>query len=199
MGSSSEKVARRPGAEMMWSSGVGSRMCNHKGSSLGTVAAALGPTMTRSVEARTACVRRACTRKEICCLPAGLQARRVPGRTQAGPKSSVQPTGGPRGARQSPIEHACLRQSPIEQDLHGCNAHECVQHPGASAHSWCERKTLKTVPYRFNAVRWREGARNQGVKAQSEKGLIPAQHRWQPPGPHTMLALSTECLEGEGH
>ena len=156
MGRSSKRVARRPGAEMMWPSCGGSRTCNHKGSKV-TVAAALGPTMARSVEARTACVRRACTRKEICCLPAGLQARRVPGRTQTGPKSSVQPTGGPRGARQSPIEHACLRQSPIEQDLHGCNAHECVQHPGASAHSWCERKTLKTVPYRFNAAEARAG------------------------------------------
>ena len=136
--------------------GVSSHTCNHKGLKV-TVAAALGPTMARSVEARTACVRRSCTRKEICCLPAGVQGCRVPGRTQTGPKSSVQPTGGPRGARQSPIEHACLRQSPIEQDLHGCNAHECVQHPGASAHSWCERKTLKTVPYRFNAAETRTG------------------------------------------
>jgi len=76
--------------------------------------------------------------------------------------------------RQSPIEHACLRQSPIEQDLHGRDAHECVQHPGASAHSWCERKTLKTVLYRFNAAEVRARARSRGVEAQSEKGLIPA-------------------------
>ena len=56
----SKKVARRPGAELMWMwpSGCGSRTCNHKGSSLGTVLVALGPTMARSVEARTACVRR---------------------------------------------------------------------------------------------------------------------------------------------
>jgi hypothetical protein len=153
MGRSSKKVARRPGAEMRWPSGGVSRTCNHKGSNLGTVAVALGPTMTRSVEARTACVRRACTRKEICCLPAGVQARRVPGRMPAGPKSSIRPTGGPRVGRQSPIEHACLRQSPIEQAFHGRDAHECVQHPGATAHSWCERKTLKTVPYRFNTAR----------------------------------------------
>ena len=133
------------------------RTCNHKGSSLGTVSASLGLTMARSVEARTACVRRACTRKEICCLPAGVQARRVPGRMPAGPKSSIQPIGGPRGGRQSPIEHAYLRQSPIEQDFRGRNAHECVQHPGATAHSWCDRKTLKTVPYQFNAVRARAG------------------------------------------
>ena len=84
--------------------------------------------------------RRACTRKEICRLPAGVQARKVPGhQTLAGPESSVRPIGGPCGVRQSPIEHACLRQSPIEQDLHGRDAHECVQHPGASTHSWCER------------------------------------------------------------
>jgi hypothetical protein len=145
----------------MWSSGVGSRMCNHKGSSLGTVAAALGPTMTRSVEARTTCVRRACTRKEIYCLPAGVKARRVPGRRSAGPKSSIQPIGGPRGVRQSPIEHACLRQYPIEQDFRGSDAHECVQHPGATAHSWCELKAVKTVPYRFNTSRARAGARSR--------------------------------------
>ena len=127
-------------AEMMWPSGGGSRTCNHKGSNPGTVAAALGPTMARSVEARTASVRRACTRKEICRLPAGVQARKVPGhQTLAGPESSVRPIGGPCGVRQSPIEHACLRQSPIEQDLHGRDARGCVQHPGASAHSWCER------------------------------------------------------------
>jgi hypothetical protein len=136
MGSSSKKVARRPGSEMMWSSGGSSRTCNHKGSSLGTVAAALGPTMSRSVEARTVCVRRACTRKEICCLPAGVQDRRVPGRMPTGPKRSIRPTGGPRGVRQSPIEHACLRQSPIEQDFHGIDVHECVQHPVATAYSW---------------------------------------------------------------
>jgi hypothetical protein len=65
MGRSSEKLARRPGSEMMCPSGGGSRTWNHKGSNPGTVAAALGPTMARSVEARTACVRRACTRKEI--------------------------------------------------------------------------------------------------------------------------------------
>ena len=59
MGRSSEKVARRPGSEMMWPSGSGSRTGNHKGLKV-TVAAALGPTMARSVEARTACVRRAC-------------------------------------------------------------------------------------------------------------------------------------------
>ena len=137
MGRSSKKVARRPGTEMMCPSCGGSRTCNHKGSNPGTVVAALGPTMARSVEARTACVRRACTLKEICCLSAGVQARRVPGRMPAGPKSSIQPIGGPRGGRQSPIEQA----------LHGRDAHECVQHPGATAHLWCERKTLKTVPY----------------------------------------------------
>ena len=105
-----------------------------------TVTAAFGPTLARSVEARTASVRRACTRKEICRLPAGVQARKVPGhQTLAGPKSSVRPIGGPCGVRQSPIEHACLRQSPIEQDLHGRDARGCVQHPSASAHSWCER------------------------------------------------------------
>ena len=75
--------------------------------------------------------------------------------------------------RQSPIEHVCLRQSSIEQDLHERDAHECVQHPGASAHSWCERKTLKTVPYRFNTAEARVGARSRDVEAQSEKGLIP--------------------------
>ena len=175
MGRSSEKVARRPGSEMMWPSGSGSRTGNHKGLKV-TVAAALGPTMARSVEARTECVRRACTWKEICCLPAGVQARRVPGWTQAGPKSSVQPIGGPRGVRQSPIEHACLRQSPIEQDLHGRDAHECVQHPGASEHSWCERKTLKTVPYQFTQPkRWRgEASKRRAVKVLSpEKMATP--------------------------
>ena len=148
---------------MMCPSCGGSRTCNHKGSNPGTVVAALGPTMARSVEARTACVRRACTLKEICCLSAGVQARRVPGRMPAGPKSSIQPIGGPRGGRQSPIEQA----------LHGRDAHECVQHPGATAHSWCERKTLKTVPYRFNAAEALAGARSRDVEAQSEKGLIP--------------------------
>jgi hypothetical protein len=54
MGRSSKRVARRPGAEMMWPSGGGSRTCN-PGSNLGTVAVALGPTMARSVKARTAC------------------------------------------------------------------------------------------------------------------------------------------------
>jgi hypothetical protein len=102
MGRSSEKVARRPGSEMMWPSGSGSRTGNHKGLKV-TVAAALGPTMARSVEARTACVRRSCTRKEICCLPAGVQGCRVPGRTLAGPKSSVRPAGGPCDVRQSPM------------------------------------------------------------------------------------------------
>jgi hypothetical protein len=77
MGSSSKKVARRPGVEMMWPSGVGSHTCNHKGSSLG-------------------------------------------------------------GVRQYPIEHACLRQYPIEQDFRGSYAHGCVQHPGATAHSCCD-------------------------------------------------------------
>ena len=78
MGRSSKKVARRPGAEMMWPSGGGSRTCN-PGSNLGTVAVALGPTMARSVKARTACVRWVCNRKEICCLPAGVQGSTVPG------------------------------------------------------------------------------------------------------------------------
>jgi len=87
MGRSSEKVARRPGSEMMWTSGGGCRTCNHKGSNPGTVAAALGPTMARSGEGRTAGVRRACTRKEMCRLPAGVQAHRVPGRVLAGPKT----------------------------------------------------------------------------------------------------------------
>ena len=90
-------------------------------------------------------------------LSAGVQACRVPGWTPAGPKSSIQPIGGPRGGRQSPIELACLRQSPIEQALHGRDAHECVQHPGATAHSWCELKAVKTVPYRFNAAETRTG------------------------------------------
>jgi hypothetical protein len=58
MGRSSEKLARRPGAEMMWPSSGGSSACKHKGSNPGTVAAALGPTMARSGEARTTCVRR---------------------------------------------------------------------------------------------------------------------------------------------
>ena len=115
-----------------------------------------GPS-SRSAKTQTRDVRRAGTWQKICRLPAGVQARRVPGRTLAGPKSSVRPIGGPCGVRQSPIEHACLRQSPIEQDLHGRDAHECVQHPGASAHSWCERKTLKTVPYQFNAAEARAG------------------------------------------
>ncbi len=39
---------------------------------------------------------------------------------------------------------------------------------------WYERKTLKTVPYRFNAAEALAGARSGGVEAQSEKGLIPA-------------------------
>ena len=155
MGRSSKKVARRPGAEMMWPSGGGSRTCNHTGSNFGTVAAALVQTVARSArEEPQASGWRAHGRK---CLPAGVQARRVPGRMLAGPKNSIRPTGGPRGGRQSPIELACLRQSPIEQALHGRDAHECVQHPGATAHSWCERKTLKTVPYRFNAARARAG------------------------------------------
>ena len=142
MGSSSKKVARRPGSEMMWSSGGSSRTCNHKGSSLGTVAAALGTTMARSAETRTACVRRACTRKEICCLPAGVQARRVPGRVLAGPKNSIRPTGVPRGERQYPIKHACLRQYPIEQDFRGRDA----------------------LPYRFNAARELAGARSRVLR-----------------------------------
>jgi len=100
-------------------------------------------------------VSRSGTRKEICCLTAGVQARRIPGRMQAGPKSSIQPIDGPRG----------VRQCPIEQDFRGCNAHECIQHPGATAHSWCERKAVKTVPYRFNAARARAGARSRGVEA----------------------------------
>jgi len=150
MGRSSEKLARRPGAEMMWPSCGGSRACKHKGSNPGTVA--------MSGEARTTCVRRACTRKEICCLPTGVQARRVPGWTPTGQKKNfIQPIGDPRVGRQSPIELAGLRQSPIEQAFHGRDAHECVQHPGDTAHSWCERKTLKTVPYRFNAVEAQAG------------------------------------------
>ena len=116
---SSEKLARRPGAEMMWPSGGGCRTCNHIGSNPGMVAAALGPTMARSGEARTADVSRACTRKEIRRLPAGVQARRVPGRVLAGPKNSIRPTGVPRGERQYPIKYACLRQYPIEQDFRG--------------------------------------------------------------------------------
>jgi hypothetical protein len=99
----------------------------------------------------------------ICCLPAGVQDRRVPGRKPAGPNSSVQPIGGPRGVRQYPIEHACLRQYPIEQDFRGRDAHGCVR-----AHSCCELKTLKTVPYRFNAVRSLAG-RSRVVEAQSER------------------------------
>jgi len=116
---------------------LGSRTCSHKGSSCCT-AAAVVQTLTRSVEVETACVSLACTLKEICCLPAGVQVRRVPGRTQAGPKSSVQPIDVPRDVRQSPIEYACLRQSPIKQDFRGHDAHGCVQHPGATAHSCCD-------------------------------------------------------------
>jgi hypothetical protein len=138
MGRSSEKVARRPGSEMMWTSGGGCRTCNHKGSNPGTVAAALGPTMARSGEGRTAGVRRACTRKEMCRLPAGVQAHRVPGRVLAGPKNSIRPTGGPRGVRQYPIKYACLRQYPIEEDFCGRDAHGCVQHPGSTAHACCD-------------------------------------------------------------
>ena len=138
MGRSSEKLARRPGAEMMWPSGGGSRTGNHKGASFGTIASALVQTVARSVEGRTAGVRRACTRKKICRLPAGVQARRVPGRVLAGPKNSIRPTGVPRGERQYPIKYACLRQYPIEQDFRGRDAHGCVQHPGATAHACCD-------------------------------------------------------------
>ena len=42
MGRSSEKLARRLGAEMMWPSDGGCRTCKHKGSNQGTVAAAWG-------------------------------------------------------------------------------------------------------------------------------------------------------------
>ena len=56
----SSKVARRPGAEMMWPSGGGSRTCNHKDSNLGTVAAALGSSTNRSAGVRN--VRRPGTR-----------------------------------------------------------------------------------------------------------------------------------------
>ena len=135
---SSEKLSRRPGSEMMWPSGGGSRTGNHKVASFGTIATALVQTVARSVEGRTAGVRRACTRKEICRLPAGVQARRVPGRALAGPESSVRPIGGPRGVRQYPIKYACLRQYPIEQDFRGRDAHGCVQHPGATAHACCD-------------------------------------------------------------
>ena len=141
MGRSSKKVARRPGAEMMWPSGGGSRTCNHKGSAwleLRHGRGCLGPDGCEVCEGRTAGVRRACTRKEICRLPAGVQARRVPGRALAGPESSVRPIGGPRGVRQYPIKYACLRQYPIEQDFRGRDAHGCVQHPGATAHACCD-------------------------------------------------------------
>ena len=121
-----------------------------RGSNFGTVTGALVQTVARSArEEPQASGWRAHGRK---CLPAGVQARRVPGRMLACWSNGVFGTCGPRGGRQSPIELACLRQSPIEQALHGRDAHECVQHPGATAHSWCERKTLKTVPYRFNAA-----------------------------------------------
>jgi hypothetical protein len=121
--------------------------------------------LPRNYSHKSLVTRRACTLKEICCLPTGVQACRVPGRMQADPKSSIQPIGGPRGVRQYPIEHACLRQYPIEQDFRGRNAHECVQHPGATVHSWCERKALKTVPYRFKAARALAGARSRSVEA----------------------------------
>ena len=42
MGRSGKKLARRPGAEMMWPSDGGCRTCKHKGSNQGTVAAAWG-------------------------------------------------------------------------------------------------------------------------------------------------------------
>ena len=118
--------------------GVCARTCNSEGSSFGTIATALGQAEAGSGEEKTAGVRRACTRKEICRLPAGVQARRVPDRSLAGPKSSARPIGGPRGVRQYPIKYACLRQYPIEQDFRGCDAHGCVQHPGATAHACCD-------------------------------------------------------------
>ena len=104
-----------------------------RGSNFGTVAGALVQTVARSArEEPQASGWRAHGRK---CLPAGVQARRVPGRMLACWSNGVFGTCGPRGGRQSPIELACLRQSPIEQALHGRDAHECVQHPGATAHS----------------------------------------------------------------
>jgi hypothetical protein len=118
--------------------GVCARTCNSKGSSFGTIATALVQAEAGSGEEGTAGVRRACTRKEICRLPAGVQARRFPGRALAGPESSGRPIGGPRGVRQYPIEYACLRQYPIEQDFRGRDAHGCVQHPGATAHACCD-------------------------------------------------------------
>ena len=75
MGRSSKKVARRPGAEMMWPSGGGSRTCNHKGSAwleLRHGRGCLGPDGCEVCEGRTAGVRLACTRKEMpACRGAG--------------------------------------------------------------------------------------------------------------------------------
>ena len=59
MGRSSKKVARRPGAEMMWPSGGGARTGNHKGWKVTAVAAA-GLISSRSAGVRN--VRRPGTR-----------------------------------------------------------------------------------------------------------------------------------------
>ena len=97
--------------------------------------------MARSVEARTR-MRQEGVYTEGNMLPAGVQARRVPGWMPAGPKSSIKPIGGPRGIRQYPIKHACLRQYPIEQDFRGRDA----------------------LPYRFNAARELAGARSRVLR-----------------------------------
>jgi hypothetical protein len=69
-----------------------------------------------------------------------------------------------------PYRARCLRQYPIEQDFRGRDAHGCVQHPDATAHSWCELKALKTVPYRFNTARARAGAGSQNQRIQNTGG-----------------------------
>jgi hypothetical protein len=170
---SSEKLSRRPGSEMMWPSGGGCRTCNHKGSNPGTVAAALEPTMARSGEARTAGVRRACTRKEICRLPAGVQARRVPGRVLAGPKNSIRPTGGPRVVRQYPISSTPACDSTLSSKIFVVAMLMDVSSIQTQLRMRVATEKVKTVPYRFTGARALAGARSRVVEAQSEKGLIP--------------------------
>ena len=70
-------------------------------------------------------VRRPCTREKGGRQTAGVLARKVSGRTMTGRESCVQPLSGPR----------YLRQYPIEQDVRGRDAHVCVQHTRATAHS----------------------------------------------------------------
>jgi hypothetical protein len=85
-------------------------------------------------------VRRPCTREKGGRQPAGVLARKVSGRTMTGRESCVRPLSGPRH----------LRQYPIEQDVRGRDAHVCVQHTRATAHSVAGWRAVKTVSYRFN-------------------------------------------------